>query len=128
MKILFRVLSVLVGLAMFANGTRFLLDPAGQAASLGMELLTGVGASTQIGDIGALFLSIALFVGLAQRTGGAHWLLPAAVLLGATAVVRTLAALIGHAAFAPQFILPEVVMATILGIAARLRRDERERA
>ena len=74
----------------------------------------------------SFFLSIALFVALAQRAGGAHWLLAAAVLLGAAAIVRTLAAMLGHAAFAPQFIVPEVVMAAILLVAARLRGDERQ--
>jgi hypothetical protein len=124
MKILFRVLSGLVGLAMLVNGAGFLIDPAGAAAGLGMELLSGVGASTQIGDLSAFFLSIATFVALAQRRGAGHWLLPAAVLLGGAAVARTLTAAVGHAPFTAQFIVPEVIMATILIVAARLRRDE----
>jgi hypothetical protein len=124
MKILFRVLSGLVGLAMLVNGVGFLIDPADAAAGLGMELLSGVGASTQIGDISAFFFSIAIFVALAQRRAASYWLLPAAVLLGGAAVTRTLTAAIGHAPFAAQFIVPEVVMATILVVAARLRRDE----
>ncbi len=124
MKLLLRVLSGLVGLMMLANGVRFGIDPAGAAAGLGMHLLTGVGASTQIGDIGAFFLSIATFVALAQRRGAAHWLLPAAVLLGAAAGMRTLAAATGNAPFAPQFIVPELVMVAILVGAARARADE----
>jgi hypothetical protein len=124
MKILFRVLSGLVGLMMLTNGVRFMIDPAGAAAGLGMELLTGIGASTQIGDISAFFFSIAIFVTLAQRPGTGHWLIPAAVLLAAAAVTRTLTAVTGHAPLATQFIVPEVIMATILVVAARLRRDE----
>lgn len=124
MKILFRVLSGLVGLVMLGNGVRFLFDPAGAAAGLGMELLTGIGASTQIGDISAFFFSIALFVALAQRPGKGHWLIPAAVLLAAAAVTRSFTAIAGHAPFATQFIVPEVIMATILVVAARLRGDE----
>ena len=124
MKILFRVLSGLVGLMMLVNGVRFLIDPAGAAAGLGMELLSGVGASTQIGDLSAFFFSIAIFIALAQRRGASHWLLPAAVLLGGAAVTRTLAAAVGHAPFAAQFIVPEVIMATLLVVAARLRANE----
>jgi hypothetical protein len=78
----------------------------------------------QIGDLSAFFLSIAPFVALAQRRGAGHWLLPAAVLLGGAAVARTLTAAVGHAPFTAQFIVPEVIMATILIVAARLRRDE----
>ena len=124
MKILFRVLSGLVGLMMLVNGVRFLIDPAGAAAGLGMELLTGVGASTQVGDISAFFVSIAIFVALAQRAGASRWLVAAAVPLAAAAIMRTLTAATGTAPFAAQFIVPEVVMATILLTAARLRRDE----
>jgi len=124
MQIAFRTLSILVGLAMLWNGVGFLLDPAGATEGLGMELLTGVGASTQLGDLSAFFVSIAAFVGLGQRRGAAHWLLAAAVLLGGAAVMRTAVTLAGHAPLTPQFIVPELVMTAILVTAARLRRNE----
>lgn len=124
MKMAFRVLSALVGLMFLMTGINWLIDPASAAGELGMELLTGVGASTQIGDLSSFFLSLAVMIGLAQRPGQSHWFYPAAILLGTAAVTRTLAFLIGHAPFAPQFIVPEVVMTAILLMAARTRSDE----
>ena len=50
MKIALRVLAAII------NGVRFVLDPAGVTARLGMDLQTGASASTQLGDIGGLFL------------------------------------------------------------------------
>ena len=124
MKKTLRVLSILVGVMFLVQGLGWLSDPGAAAEALGMELLTGVGASTQIGDIGAFFLSIAIMVGIAQRPGAGHWLYPAALLLFAAAVMRALAWATGSADFAPQFIAPEIVMGSILFLAARLRAEE----
>ncbi len=124
MKMTLRVLSILVGVVFLVQGLGWLRDPGAAAEALGMELLTGVGASTQIGDIGAFFLSIAIMVGIAQRPGAGHWLYPAALLLFAAAVMRALAWATGSADFAPQFIAPEIVMGSILFLAARLRAEE----
>jgi hypothetical protein len=119
-----RVLSMLIGLMLLGTGVNWIIDPASAAESLGMTLLTGVGASTQIGDISAFFIALAAMIGLAQRRGESRWLYPATLLLVAAAVMRTLAWATGHAPFAPEFIVPEVVMAAILLAAARMRADE----
>jgi hypothetical protein len=119
-----RIISILIGVLSFATAMRFLFMPARAAERLGMPLLEGVGASTQIGDIGALFLAVAVLVGLAQRPGQAGLLLAPAILVGCAAVMRTLAFLTGHAPFVPQFIVPEAVMAGLLFAAARAREDE----
>ena len=124
MKILFRILSVLTGLMLAANAVQFVVDPAAAAASLGMALLTGVGASTQIGDIGAFFWVAVIAIGLGQLPGKSDWFYVAALLLGMAAVVRTLAWMLGHADFATQFIVAELVMAAILVVATRLRQAE----
>ena len=47
-----------------------------------------------------------------------------AILLVCAAVMGTLVCLAGHAPFAPQFILPEVVMPVLLVAATRARADE----
>jgi hypothetical protein len=106
------------------SGLRWIVDPVGAAEALGMQLQSGAGASTQIGDIGALFVAVAVSIGLAQRPGQAHWLHPAALLLGLTATMRSLAWLTGNADFTSQFIVAEVVMAVILMAAARARSGE----
>ena len=124
MKILFRILSILLG-SMFAwNAIGFVIDPAAASGGLGMELLTGLGASTQIGDIGAFFWGVAIAIGIGQLRGKSDWFLVAVLLLGAAALMRTIAWMLGHADFATAFIVVEVVAAGILGAAAWLRRDE----
>ena len=124
MTMVFRVLSALVGLMFLMTGINWIVDPASAAESLGMELLSGVGASTQIGDTSSFFLSMAVMIGLAQRVGQSHWFYPAAILVGTAAVTRTLAYLTGNAALGMQFIVPEIVMTAILLMAARTRSDE----
>jgi hypothetical protein len=119
-----RVFSILIGVGLLLNALRFAFAPESVAAELGMELLTGVGASTQIGDIGALFLAAFLMIALGQRSGHSQLMLAAAILLGSAAFMRTVAAVMGNADFAPQFILPEVVMTVVLIAAARDRSAE----
>jgi hydrogenase/urease accessory protein HupE len=124
MKKALRIISIVIGVLSFVTAMRFAFTPAGAAERLGMPLLEGAGASTQLGDIGALFLAVAVLVGLAQRPGQARLLLAPAILVGCAAVMRTLVFLTGHAPFAPQFIVPEAVMAGLLFAAARAREDE----
>jgi hypothetical protein len=124
MTMVFRVLSALIALMFLMTGINWIRDPASAAEGLGMELLTGLGASTQIGDISSFFLSIAAMIGLAQRRGQAHWFYPAAMLVGTAAVTRTLAYLTGNAAFGTEFIVPEILMTAILLMAARTRSGE----
>jgi hypothetical protein len=119
-----RIISILIGVMAFATAVRFVFAPAGAAERLGMPLIEGPGASTQLGDIGALFLATAVLVGLAQRPGYAGLLIAPAILMGCAAVMRTLVSLTGHAPFLPEFIVPEVVMAGLLFAAARARADE----
>lgn len=120
MKIAIRVLAGLNALFFFGLGMQWLFAPAAAAEGLGMPLLEGVAASTQIGDLGAFFIASAIMMGLGQRPGQSHWFYPPALLIGGAAIMRTLAALLGHAAFAPQLIVPEIVMVAILVAAAKL--------
>jgi hypothetical protein len=124
MKMILRAVTVLVSLMFFGTGVRWILAPADAAKELGMELLTGMGASTQIGDISAFFFAASAMIALAQRRGQSHWLYPAAMLLGIAAVTRTLAFATGNAPFGQKFVAAEVIMATLLVLAARMRNDE----
>ncbi len=124
MKKALRVISILIGVLAFANAMQFVFMPGRAAERLGMPVLEGLGASTQLGDIGAFFLAVAVFVGLAQRRGQARLLLAPAIMVGCAAVMRILVFLAGHADFAPQFIVPEAVMAGLFFAAARAREDE----
>ncbi|MDX1732810.1 MAG: hypothetical protein R3228_00510 [Halioglobus sp.] len=112
------VLAGLVSLMLLAIGARFLADPAGAAAELGMPLLDGLGRSTQIGDLTAFFVTAGAFglAGLIRRN--AILLYTPAALVGLAAGFRTLAWLLQDAALAPQ-IGPEIVMFIIYIAAAR---------
>lgn len=124
MKRALRIISILIGVGAFATAMRFAFTPAAAAERLGMPVLEGVGASTQLGDIGGLFLAAAVLVGLAQRPGQAGLLIAPAILVGCAAVMRTLVFLTGHAPFATGFIVPEAVIAALLFAAARARKGE----
>lgn len=126
MKKALRVVSILIGVLSFGTAMQFAFMPTAAARRLGMPLLEGTGASTQLGDIGALFLAVAVLVGLAQRPGQAGLLIAPAILVGCAAVMRSLVFLTGHAPFVPQFVVPEAVMAGVLFAAARARADEVE--
>ncbi|MEE3331157.1 MAG: hypothetical protein VX246_09835 [Myxococcota bacterium] len=126
MTIAIRILAALPGLLFIGNGIQWLVDPAAVAESLGMELLTGIGASTQIGDLGSFFFVTGIFIIAGQLPGKSHLFYPPACLLAGAAVFRTLAYLLGHADFAGAMIGPEVVMTAILLLAARrLAAEER---
>lgn len=118
-----RVLALLPGLLFVVQGVQWLVDPEAVAATLGMELLSGVGASTQIGDLGAFFFVSGVFILAAQRPGKSHLFYPPAALIGGAAVFRTLSYLLGYADFATGLIVPEVVMTTILLVAAKVLGD-----
>jgi len=124
MQTVLRVLSMIIGVLFLGQAIQWIVWPDVIAANLGMEVLTGAAASTQIGDIGAFFFCVAAMIGLGLRRGESQWLLGSALLLGSAAVMRTLAWVAGHADFAGGLIGPEVILATILTLAARSRADE----
>ena len=119
MVIFVRVLAAMPALIFLGSGIQWILDPAAAAEGLGMPLLDGIGASSQIGDIGALFLGGAAIMFWAQLPGRASWFYPAAILLGTAAAMRLLSWILGHADFAMAFIAIEVLMAGVLIAAAQ---------
>lgn len=123
MKKALRTISIVIGVLSFVTAMQFVFMPSRVAERLGMPVLEGVAASTQLGDLGAFFLAVAVLVSLAQRRGQAGLLLAPAIMVGCAAVMRTLVFLAGHAPFAPRFIVPELVMAVLLFAAARARED-----
>lgn len=99
-------------------GVRILVEPEGALKELGMPLLDGLGRSTQIGDLGAFFISGASMVLIGVFTGKREWLYAPAMLLGMTAIFRIWAT-VGHdAALAVEQIGVEVVVTALLLFAA----------
>ena len=119
-----RVLIVLFALLFLVLGLRWLVDPAGAAAELGMTLMDGVGRSSQIGDVGGLFISGGLMMLYALVSGNRVWFYAPALVMAIVAVLRVLAWLVQGAALAPDMIAVEVVVTALLLFAApRLSRE-----
>ena len=125
MNRLLKLLVLLPAILFLAMGIRWFVAPAGMAGQLGLTLEHGVGLSSQVGDLGAFFLTLALCMLTALVTGRRIWYYPAIMLLSLAATGRTLAWLLHDAALAMDLIAPEVVVAIILVIASR-RLPERD--
>ncbi|MDD9962626.1 MAG: hypothetical protein OXU70_11095 [Gammaproteobacteria bacterium] len=110
---------MLPGLLFIVLGLRWLVDPAGVAPSLGLTLETGYGLSSQVADLSAFFLVTGLSILIAVVTRIRSWFYPPVLLLLIAAAGRLIAWLAHGAAFAPQAIALEVVVAALLLVASR---------
>ena len=119
MNVALRAIVLLCGVLFIITGLRWLLAPAGVAPEFGLVLSTGVGLSSQIGDMSAFFLTLGVCILLGLITQRAIWYYPPIILLSLTAVGRLLAWLLHDAALAMNLIAPEVIVALILLIASR---------
>ena len=119
MNIALRAIVLLCGVLFIVTGLRWLLAPAGVAPEFGLALSTGVGLSSQIGDMSAFFLTLGVSILMGLITGRAIWYYPPMILLSLTAVGRILAWLFHDAALAMNLIAPEVIVALILLFASR---------
>lgn len=118
MNRILRVLVALPGIFFVVMGLRWLVDPAGAAGDMDMELLDGIGRSTQIGDLAVFFLALGMMILVGLITSQRRWFyVPALMLLGA-AIFRVLAWLLHDAALAGQLIALELVVACLLLFAA----------
>jgi hypothetical protein len=118
MNRILRVLVALPGIFFVVMGLRWLVDPAGAAGDMDMELLDGIGRSTQIGDLATFFLALGMMILVGLITSQRRWFhVPALMLLGA-AIFRVLAWLLHDAALAGQLIALELVVACLLLFAA----------
>jgi hypothetical protein len=126
-KNIYRVLATLPGFLMGMNAIGWLTRPEETAKSLGMPLLEGVGRSTQIGDVGALFVGVTILVFWGAFRSQVHWLYSAALFLACAAVIRTIAALAHGATMATQFIVVEVILTIWLVLFAYLIDKEARR-
>ena len=117
MKILFRVLVAIPAILFVVMGLRWAVAPEGAAASLGMTLMTGVGLSSQIGDVGSFFLAMGIMMLIGLITGRRSWFQAPALMLALAATLRVLAWLVHDAALALDMIIVEVALASVLMMA-----------
>ncbi len=119
MNIALRAIVLVCGVLFIVTGLRWLLAPVGVAPEFGLVLSSGVGLSSQIGDMSAFFLTLGVCTLMGLITQRAIWYYPPIILLSLTAVGRLLAWLLHDAALAMNLIAPEVIVALILLIASR---------
>ena len=108
------IITYALGFLFFFIGLQWVLNPADAASSLGMQLLTGVGLSSQIGDFTSFFFVVGLFTLLGAYTKDTKWLYAPIALLGFAAIFRSLAHLIHGADFAADMIVVEILVASFL--------------
>ena len=116
---LVRVLVLVPGVLFLVTGLRWLLAPAAVAPEFGLVLGSGIGLSSQVGDMSAFFLTLAVCILMGLTTQRSIWYYPPIILLSLTAIGRTLAWLLHDAALATDLIVPEVVVALILFLGSR---------
>ena len=119
-----RLLVLLFGILFLVTGLRWLLAPAGIAPDFGLALGSGIGLSSQVGDMSAFFLTLGVCMLMGLTTQRSVWYYPPIMLLSLTAVGRILAWLIHDAALATQLIAPEVIVSLVL-LFASLRLPSR---
>lgn len=118
-----RIVAALPGIMFVVMGLRWVVDPAGAAAAVGMPLLDGVARSNQIGDLGSFFVGAGIMILLGVVTLQRIWLYCASLLIGVVAIFRVLAWAVQDAALTTQFIGVEIVITALLLFAAsRLSR------
>ena len=114
-----KLLVLLFGILFLVTGLRWLLAPAGIAPDFGLALGSGIGLSSQVGDMSAFFLTLGVCILMGLTTQRSVWYYPPIILLLLTAVGRVLAWLIHDAALATQLIAPEVIVSLVLLFASR---------
>jgi len=93
--------------------------PDAVAPQFGLTLDTGLGLSSQIGDMSAFFLLLGFCAFMALVTRRGVWYTPAIVLLVLTAIGRIIAWVVHGAAFATDQIALELLVAVVYWLAAR---------
>ncbi|MBT6106754.1 hypothetical protein N9R59_01315 [Porticoccaceae bacterium] len=124
MNKILKIVVALLALVFASIGFRWLVAPEGVAAEFGMTLMQGLGLSSQIGDLGAFFLSLAIFILLALTTGRRTWYYPPIILLGLTAIMRTMAWMFHDASLAVDMIAVEIIACVVLYLGSLRLADE----
>lgn len=119
LRIVLWLLTLLIAINFLIMGLRWVVDPFGAADALNMSLFSGPALSSQIGDVGSLFLCMGLFVLLGLATKKREWFLATSLLVYIIAVFRILAWLFHGASLMMSLIVPEIVIATLLLIASQ---------
>jgi hypothetical protein len=117
---LWTALLALVGLGFLGIGLNFLFNPVTMGAEFGLQPDGIVGLNAIRGDLGGMFLAMAMMVTAGLATGQRLWFLAVAVLIGCIALGRLLGFVIDGVSGnnLPAFVA-ELVLLAILVLAHR---------
>tara|TARA_B110000014_G_scaffold264414_1_gene265762 strand:- start:124 stop:507 length:384 start_codon:yes stop_codon:yes gene_type:complete len=118
-----RTLSGLIGLTMLYTFTGWVIDPLTAAKGLDMDLLEGLGRSSQVGDFSAFFFTAGIMASLGALRNEHVWLYGPILLIGSAALFR-FNAYISHGASFHSIIYAELVMTALLIICVLLMKRE----
>lgn len=124
-SILFTAFLILPGVFFLFTGFQWLVAPESAASALMMPLLDGAALSSQMSDIGGLFLGMGLAVMGAVVTRKGEWLMPVSIILACIGIFRLLAFSLHDATLIPQMIVIEIVLSVWFAIAARKLSDRK---
>lgn len=122
LNITLKVLAGIPAIAFVLLGLAWWIVPDVAADQLGMNLLSDLGLSSQIGDVASFFLTLGACILIGIITNNRIWLYPAIMLLTLATIGRFIAWFFHDAAFATQMIAVEWVVLAILLFASRQLR------
>ena len=128
-RLVFNISLILPGLFFLFTGFQWLVSPESGASALTMPMLSGAGLSSQIGDIGGLFMAMGLLTMTAVTTRKRDLLFSVGLLLSCIAVYRFLAFSLHDATLIVQSVALEIVLAIWFFIASKklpLKEQENE--
>lgn len=118
-SIIFTAFLILPGIFFLFTGYRWLVSPETAASALMMSLLDGAGRSSQMSDIGGLFLGMGLVVMSAVVTRKGDWLIPVSIILACIGIFRLLAFSLHDATLIPRMVVIEIVLSVWFAIASQ---------
>jgi len=118
MSAIFKITAGAAALGFMAIGLCWWIAPQFAATQMGMELLGGLGLSTQLADLAAFFLTLGSAILLGLVRANRVWLYPPIMLLGFAVCGRLVAWRFHGADLAIHMIAVEIVVIAILWINA----------
>ena len=123
MSLITKFLSSIPAVVFLIIGVFWVLQPGIMAENFGMVLSSGLGLSSQIGDLGSYFVSSALMIFYGIYTNNTHWFYPPILIMLLTALFRTLSTFLYDAPFAADMIGSEILFSGILFYAIYSSRE-----
>jgi hypothetical protein len=115
-----KVMAAVPALGFLAVGLAWWIAPALAGSRLGMDLLGGLGLSTQIADLASFFLTLGAAILIGLLSDDRVWLYPPMMLLGFAIIGRLVAWRFHGADFAGAMIAVEACVLAILVLNVRV--------